>query len=105
MLSRVKLFVGDLWSKTTTVSLGLAVAILPALQAIDPELLPSWAKLAIALLGVVVVVLRFVAPPPPSVTIKAADMVTVNHLDNSVTISKAETIPNDIKSKWAGEKV
>jgi hypothetical protein len=103
MLNRLRERLGDVWGKATTVILGLIVAILPALQAIDPTLLPTWAKLAIALLGVVAVAMRFLAPPPASIQVRPEDTVIVND-SNSVTVQTAAPLPAKVVDKAAGEK-
>jgi len=83
------------------------VAILPVLQAIDPTIIASvpWLKWAMILVSLAVVVLRVVAPPPPSVPIKAADAVVVDPVLNTVTIAKATDMPGDVVTKAIGEKV
>ena len=101
--AHIKEWLGDLWGMSTTLVLALLIPAVPALQAVDPELLPNWAKLTIAMAGVAVAVLRVVAPPPPTVSIKTNDHVDVNPSGTVVTIVKADGVPSDVQTKAAGE--
>ena len=103
MWARFKEIIGELWGATTTTALAILVAAIPALQAIDAALLPLWARISIAMTGVVVAVLRVVAPPPRSVTIRKDDAVVVDHAEGTITVTKAAVIPDGIETKAAGE--
>lgn len=101
MLATVRHFVGSLWGKATTLSLGIGAAVmavpLPTNIAVPDQL--RWALFGVA---VAVAVLRQVAPPPPSVSIQTEDHVAVSSSGNSVTITKPDGVPDNVTSKAAG---
>lgn len=92
---------GLAWGKATTVALAVGVAVMAV--PLPPNLeVPAALRWALFGVAVVVAVLRQVAPPPPAVTIKRDDAVDVNHVTGIVTITKAEGLPADMRSKAAG---
>ena len=106
-MDRIKEIIGNIWGATTTQMLGLLVAIQPVLMAVDPSLLRDapWLRWVIFAVSVSVMALRFLAPPPPKVTIEKADKVSVNQREQTVTVTKAKPIGDTVWSKSAGEKV
>lgn len=107
-LARIKEVIGDLWGRVSTLLLTLGIAVLPALQMIDPTMLADnpWLKYVVIGISVLVAALRVIAPPPPSVPIKPDDSVVVDHATNTVTVTKAEPMPGAAAAaKLAGEKV
>lgn len=106
ILARIREAVGKLWGATTTLVLSIGVAILPLMQGIDPDVVHAHPALmwTILILGIVVTVLRVIAPPPPSVPIHIDDRVEIDHDANTVTVTKAAAIPVDVVTKAAGEK-
>lgn len=103
---KIRDIVGDLWGRTTTLTLALLVAVLPILESLPyevREMLPWWARLAIGLGGAAIALLRVIAPPPPAVVIKKDDDVTVDHVAGTVTVIKSTPIPEALGSKPAGE--
>lgn len=109
LLRKVKEFIGDLWGHTTTQVLGFLVMIQPAFLTIDPTLLVDYPKirLAIFILGVTIMGLRFFAPPPTSVPIKTEDKVITDKETGVITIEKANPaeIPTVVETKEAGVTV
>lgn len=107
MYETIKEWVSGLWGKTSTLLLAIGVAILPVLQTIDPAMLDSmpWLRTLIIVTGLLVAVLRVLAPPPPSVPIKTEDAVIADHANGTITIAKAGAIPANITDKPAGEKM
>lgn len=100
----VREFVGNLWGKATTLSLGIGVAVLAV--PLPPNLaVPDWLRWGLFGVAVGVSVLRQVAPPPPSVSIQTNDHVDVSPSGKTVTIIKADGVPDNVTSKTAGEPV
>lgn len=106
-MDSIKDFIGNLWGATTTQGLALLVMVQPILMAVDPSLLRDapWLRWTIFGVSIGIVVLRFLAPPPPSVVIKKADEVIVDKREQTVTVIKAEPIKNTVQNKLPGEKV
>lgn len=104
MFEQIKDFIANLWGKTSTLLLAIGVAILPVLQTIDPTMLESmpWLRTLVIVVGVGVAVLRVIAPPPPAVTIKKDDAVSVMS-DQTVVITKAEGLPAKIVDQDPGK--
>lgn len=65
MLQNIKVFVSNLWGSTTTHVLAILAAIQPLLLSADPTLLSNhWFQFTVLGVGVLIVVLRNLAPPP-----------------------------------------
>lgn len=107
LLRKVKEFIGNLWGQTTTQVLGFLIMIQPAFLTIDPSLLVDYPQLRMAIfaLGVIIMGLRFFAPPPPAVPIKTEDKVVRDDKTGKITIYKEEPISPAIVSKDAGTTV
>jgi hypothetical protein len=108
VVERVRAFIGNLWGKTTTFVLGLLVVLIPYLQMADPVVLQQFPQLRTVIFigGLVVILLRQFAPPPPAVSIQKDDKVTVHPDGQTVTITKAGLIDDrSVVSKPAGVTV
>jgi hypothetical protein len=107
-LERIREAVGRVWGASTTYVLAFSVAVLPVLQGIDPDLMVQFPaiKWAIAVIGLAAAVARVLAPPPPSVKIRAEDAVMVDREAGVVTIAKGSgKLPDQVADKAAGEPV
>lgn len=105
--SRIRESLGKIWGATTTLILSIGVAVLPILQGLDPDFVHAHPALmwGILILGIAVAALRVIAPPPPSVPIHIDDQVEVDRAAGTVTVTKAASMPADVVTKAAGEKV
>lgn len=103
-MEKFKAFIGNLWGRTTTFLLSAGVIVLadPNVQALAAQF-PIVAR-GVQMLGLMMLVARLSAPPPPSVAIKKDDDVFVDHETGVIAITKADAaIPAGIISKPAGE--
>ena len=106
MLSRIADWIGNIWGRASTILLAIGMAILPILQGIDRNFTSEHPTITwlIIVIGVMVAVLRVIAPPPPTVPIKRGDAVAVDHDAGTIVVTKAEPIPATLMSKLPGEK-
>lgn len=102
MLSKIKEWIGNLWGHVTTQTAIIIAGVMAV--PLPPDLSPpTWLRWTLFGLAILASVLRLTAPPPQAVTTKKDDEVVVDHVANTITITKAEDIPATMVSKAAGE--
>jgi hypothetical protein len=106
MFPRLADFIGNLWGRASTVLLAVGLAVLPILQGIDRDFVREHPAVtwAIIVLGVLVAVLRVVAPPPTQIVVRRGDAMEVDHDTGTIVVTKADPIPPTLLSKLPGDK-
>lgn len=108
MLDRIREAIGAIWGRLSTLILAASTAVMAIGNA--PEVAPLFnsipnLRVYVAIAAAIVIFGRFWAPPPPAVTIKRDDAVSVDRESGTVTITKAAEIPAHITDKAPGEKL